>query len=836
MQYLLNRPILGTEVSLPVKRLLLFFSLGLIVSAALYNVIYSFFNISTFWLFLAVVTIIIVLIALICLAKMKFHTGIFVMSFILGSSMGLFSAYQKTAGLLPVSYIGIDVEIKGCIQGFPQLRERHTSFYLGHLDVAGKKWKGKVRLNWYGSFVKVVPGQCWHLTARLKRPHSASSPVTPDFELFMLRQNLVATGYVRNIPEPLLISEKQNGLDYLRWHISHWLKDTLANQWGSVAGIFSALLVGDKQSITKEQWDLFNSTGVTHLLVISGLHIGLIAWLGYLLSKLLALIGCWPLHRWPLQRFSAVIGLLMAYSYALLAGFSVPVQRALIMLGVGLTGVLINRKTSPVMLWLIAFAVVLALDPLAAFNRGFWLSFIAVAALIYGLLAKTEIEARLKYCRTKRSFIQFLSMVQLRLLKALRAQWVVSCALWPCLALAQQPVSFFSFLINLFSIPLIAVVLVPMAMLALATSLFSETLALVLLNGCAYLLEKWVFVLNFFYSHPSSTVMLPGPTMVAVLFAMVGIACLLSPRGLGVRGLSLPCFCPWFFGVTSSLPDGQFKLALLDTGVGVATVIHTRQHSMLLLSGKEFAQGSSYALKKVVVPYLNLNRIKMPDRVIISGKKYEKLAVLSAIDETMTMKLLAVKPSMKNDAFLKVGSESIGINAHVDIWHWNGVKFSFLQLPQVVKKGVYSTYLGNNLSKEAFVFSDMSGVVMVEGVSRSVLVMPELSGNSEKYVASYLKRVSPVDMLIASGKNALSNRLIDAIKPRHLLLAADYRYRFRFPSEAVVTRVKTISDQTKIFVTWREGTIQCDSRLNALCTGYRRNRLIYWSKWLTNEG
>src|SRR5690606_6219608 len=147
--------------------------------------------------------------------------------------------------------------------------------------------------------------------------------------------------------------------------------------------LIKALTIGDHYGITDEQWALFSATGTNHLMVISGLHLGLVALLGYWLCVGAARLFPPLLLRMPAPRLGALGALLAAWAYAGLAGFSLPVQRSLIMVAALMLGRLLARQTSPFQSLCVALGLVLAADPLAPQNTGLWLSFGAVALLLY---------------------------------------------------------------------------------------------------------------------------------------------------------------------------------------------------------------------------------------------------------------------------------------------------------------------------------------------------------------------------------------------------------------------------------------------------------------------
>jgi len=334
-----------------------------------------------------------------------------------------------------------EVSVQGVIVGFPQKRKSVWTFTLDHVSVDGLPLRGRIRLSWY-SYQALKPSQCWHVLARLKKPYGLVSPGAFDAEAWLRRERVAYTGYVVNDRgNHCLGSVSSWGLDAWRYKLAAHIKNSLPNIDSSLG---QALLLGNKGGISKDDWELFNQAGTTHLLVISGLHIGLIFMFGYLLLRGLKCFRLLPLHLIAFPRLAVMVGLFLGGIYALLAGFSVPVQRALIMLLCGCVGTLFDVKFNPSTVWLTALTSVLLIDPMATMSAGFWYSFIAVAALLLVFSNRSgEVSLWRRWCLP---------------------QWGVFIALLPLLSWFGQASSCWSPFINLISIPLVGLIIVPSLM------------------------------------------------------------------------------------------------------------------------------------------------------------------------------------------------------------------------------------------------------------------------------------------------------------------------------------------------------------------------------------
>ena len=308
-------------------------------------------------------------------------------------------------------------------------------------------------------------GDGWRLTVRLRRPHGLSNPHGFDRERWLWEHGIGATGYLRDGP-------RDPAPQYLGPQGAHPVE--AARQWVSErivarvpdacsAGVLAALVVGDQSAIDRGDWALFRETGVAHLMSISGLHVTVFAWLATALmgAGWRRLAPVWPraLLVLPAPVAAGWGGLLLAAAYALFSGWGVPAQRTVLMLAL-VVGLRLGARRWPwPAVWLLAMVAVLALDPWALMQPGFWLSFVAVGILFAsGDRAHREGDggqAPLGWGRRAGR----------ALVGLLREQGVVTLALAPLSLLLFGQVSLVGLVANLVAIPWVTLVVTPLAML-----------------------------------------------------------------------------------------------------------------------------------------------------------------------------------------------------------------------------------------------------------------------------------------------------------------------------------------------------------------------------------
>ncbi|MGI9274715.1 MAG: DNA internalization-related competence protein ComEC/Rec2 [Endozoicomonas sp.] len=705
--------------------------------------------------------------------------------FLLGLAIGINHGYDIRSKWLPENLEGQELTLIGSVAGLPS-----ESGSLSRFDFRVSGWEGieaedsprKLRLTWYGSPL-LEPGQQWQMTVKLRHPHGNTSPGAFDLEAWAAREGIQATGYVKNGE---WLSDKAGRLvdhrDQLRQLIRNWVADHVS---ADVSALLAALLVGDKSGISPEQWQLLNTTGTTHLMVISGLHIGLIATLGYWLVFGAGWLGLLPIKLIPRPRLAAIASLLAALTYAMLAGFSIPVQRALVMAAVAMTGPLFGIRPRASSLFLVALAGVLSIDPLAVTSVGFWYSFSAVAALLFGLSGRRG----------------SVGLVE----KLLAPQWVVFIILCPMLLYNQQSVSPVSPLINLVAIPLVGGVVVPLSLFSVLVAGVTEPAGIFLLQGAGTLLQWWMSVLQQLSQLSPTLPVLAGASPVGILLTVAGAFLWLLPQGVGLRWLTPFFLLPWLFPELSQPELGSAHVAVLDVGQGLSVLIRTSEHAMLYDTGDGVA-GRFTQAERVILPYLRRQGVNSLDRIMISHGDRDHAGGLETIARGMPV----------SDVY--AGSPVPDFQGHISAcvpgqsWQWDGVDFEVLAGGQ----GGLRT-------------NDCSCVLKVTANGRSFLLAGDIGKGVE---ASLLETGSPVesDILLVphhGSKHSCSDAFLERVGADIALVSAGYRNRFGHPSVQALARIRKAG--ARVLNTADRGTLSFILGNGTLdVSGFRQKERRYW--------
>jgi competence protein ComEC len=648
----------------------------------------------------------------------------------------------------------------------------------------------------------VRPGQRWALTVRLQRPHGNANPGGFDYEVWLLEQGVRATGYVRAgaanrmldafVPRPGVVVERVREL--LRTRI----QAALAGR--TYAGVVVALVVGDQRGIDQADWQVFNRTGIGHLISISGLHItmiaGVAAWMVSALWRRSFFTDAQLPLRLPAQKAAALAGALVALAYVLLAGFGVPAQRTLYMLSVVALALWTGRLTAVSHVLCAALGLVVLLDPWAVLWPGFWLSFGAVAVILFAGHGR---------------IVPPPPGLRGALLAAGRTQWAVTAGLVPLTLLLFGQVSVVSPLANAVAIPLVSFVVTP---LALAGSLLPGPPGdwlLLLAEGCIELLAG---LLRALAGWPAAVWRAPVPQAWVFALGLAGTAWMLMPRGWPHRWAGAVALLPLLLQVPDHPDAGTFRVTAFDVGQGMALLVETAGHRLLYDTGPAYAPGADGG-SRVILPYLRMRGIAALDGIVVSHSDLDHAGGALALLEGADVGWVA---SSLPDGHPIVGAARRHVRcAAGQHWAWDGVTFDVLH-------PTAGSYADAALTPNA-----RSCTLRIANGRTAILLAGDIEAPQE---AALLERAGMrlrADVLLAphhgSGTSS-TPAFLQAVQPGTAIFQVGHRNRYRHPKAEVferygalgVTRLRT--DEAGAL------TIDFDGTVDTI--GYRADHARYW--------
>ncbi len=374
-------------------------------------------------------------------------------------------------------------------------------------------------------------GQVIKILASLNPP---SEPIIPDgfnFRRYLYFQGIGAVGFVYNEPE--ILSSPIKGflnIQRLRYHISTKLYDYLSPQSASIA---AALLVGYKNAISDSDKQAVRDSGLAHMLAISGLHVGLFAGtLFFLIRFLLAFFPNIALY-YPVKKIAAIIALLGAVFYMLLAGSTVPTQRAVFMVGIVFLAIILDR--SPISLRLVAASalIILLFRPESLLSASFQMSFAAVTCLIYFYDITRPIWTKFytKGNLIKRAASYFIAVTITTV--------IASIATSPFALYHFGQVSFVGSIANLVAVPLLTFVIMPFALLSIIFMPLGLSYFPITIMGWG--IEKMLEIAYWAASLPHAILLVPLWSFISFITIILSIIFMILWKGYG-KVIAIPFF------------------------------------------------------------------------------------------------------------------------------------------------------------------------------------------------------------------------------------------------------------------------------------------------------
>ncbi len=689
---------------------------------------------------------------------------------------------------LPATLESQDVVVTGTVCSLPQHTERYLKFDLDveKLTHQGRAHSspGRIRLRDYRTDVHVRAGDRWRLRVRLKRPHGFHNPGGFDYEAWLLRHRIRAVGYVRD--------DAANQFLGRSWLSLHGFRQTVRDRLHTAVpattrrGLFTALAVGDRGGISDQDRETFWRTGTSHLIAISGLHVGLVSGLVYWFGgRLWRCFGNAMLYL-PAPKFAAGVGLLAAIVYAALAGFSIPTQRAVILLVIVLGGIIAGRDGNIWRLYSLAVLAVLLWDPLAAMDPSFWLSFGALFVILFLSVGRAG-----QYSRWRRW---------------VNTQVAVSVGIAPLVIAIFQGVSVVSPVANLLSIPVFAFVVVPATLIsACLLMLGSEQLGAYGFVVIDYLLDWFWPILEGLAHIDFAIFWRPTASMYSLACGAIGIAWVLLPRGIPARWLGGVWVLPVLLVSPPAPKAGAVKMTVLDVGQGLSVVVQTATQTMVYDTGARFSDRFDIG-KAVLVPFLRDQGIDVVNTLVVSHGDNDHIGGLhSLLRQRAVERRLSSVPDQVPRALGCVPGRG---------WTQDQVQFKVLS-PFVDRPPAHN---------------DSSCVIQIVSRYGTVLLTGDIEAPSEgELLESYGASLKSDILLVPhqGSKSSSTHAFLAAVRPRAAVVSAGYRNPYGHPDDTVINRYRRIG--VPVYNTAETGAITIELGAHGTSINlYRYDHARYW--------
>ena len=758
----------------------------------------------------------------------------------IGACWATHQAQARLADALSEDNVNLVSRVELQITGLPQGDDYESRFEARVLSARPAGVPSRIQVSWFAPgaarmsggrvpgargtpLPAIMPGQIWQAALVLRRPSGTRNPAGFDYEGWMFQRGVRAQGTVRGTPSLQGDAPTRTAgvaIQRLRWHLREAMAGALeGTRYGPV---LIALALGDQAGVQASDWEIFNLTGITHLVSISGSHVTLIAAFAGMLA-----MGGWKRLNWrgrapaswvPAQVAGACAALLVAAAYCLLAGWGVPARRTFFMLAVVAVAAMCRVPMTPWRVLPAAAALVSALDPWSPLAPGFWLSFGAVAVLMQaGAAAVDGARGETWWQKTWQG-----------MRAATHLQWVITLALTPVLAYLFQQVPLVSPFANAIAIPVVSFVVTPLALLAalllpipylgvigawgawIGEKAFAAMM--IPINGLSQL--DWAFF---------TVAAAPWPYL---LLAIAGIFIALREPGWPARAMGWTLALPVLCWSPSRPAPGEWRITAVDVGQGAGVVVETARHTLLYDTGVRYGVDSD-AAQRAIVPFLRAQRIKALDVLVVSHADLDHAGGMRSVLASLRVK--AVHSSFDVPAYLRRESRMGQATGDAPVlpgpvqdcvaghsWTADEVVFTYLHPdePSATRKS-------RDRNAE-------SCVLRIAGRHHAALLTGDIpSAQEARMVARGLPKADWVLAAHHGAGTSSSAAFVGAVEAQHVVAQAGHNNRFGHPVPAVALRWERAG--ARFWRSDRHGAVVASSRAAGLhVEAERMVRPRYW--------
>jgi len=655
---------------------------------------------------------------------------------------------------------------------------------------------GRLRMTWYQPHDLPLPGELWQLQVKLRRPHGYVNPHGFDYEGWLYRKGIGATGYVlAEGDNRKLTVTPVNAIARIRRHFVTRVSALLPDD--DAAAVLMAIGVGARHKITREQWDRYAATGTSHLMAISGLHIGLAAGSMFLFSWLLLAPFC---TRRNVRDLAALVAILAAGAYAMVSGMAVPAQRAFLMaLVVAIALALRRRVPGPAMLAIPGLFIFL-LDPVAILLPGFKLSFAAVGILY--------ISAQQHFRATLIPVCQRAGPLVTHTRRLIYLQFTLLAGLFPLTVVLFDRVAIAAPFVNLLALPLFNFVTVPLCLFGMLLDGPLQGAGDVLLRWAYESIRVVLMLVNLVAERPWLQFALPALGGVYALVAVLPLLHIILPPAWPGRRLAWVAIVAILLYKPPAPPPGCLDYSVLDVGQGLAVVLRTRQHVLLFDTGPAFRSGSNTA-ELVILPFLRSVGIEKLDKLIVSHADQDHAGGFAALLQSLQIDQILVGERVAQS---QAAQTQCTAGYH---WSWDSVSF------EVLHPRNSSAWQGN----------DLSCVVLVSIGDTRLLLTGDIEAPVEKLLlhAAMLTQADIVLVPHHGSGTSSSQPFVAALRPALAIVSAGFGNRWGMPRTDVVQRWEDVG--ATLFNTATAGAISqriCGSGGAGPVARARVSSMKYW--------
>ncbi len=690
------------------------------------------------------------------------------------------------------------VTITGKISNTPIVYDNLISFQFQLESIDGQQltgfWNSSVQLNWYSPKKSPGHGEYWEFQVRLKPLHGYSNPYGFDYERWGWANKIIARGYIDSKKEQRLIQTSTDRVIQWRTNLSMAIKNSqLPN-----TALIQSLITGDKKQMSKIERDSFQNSGLAHLLAISGLHIGMVALMSFFFLSRAWKLSSWLCLKIPAMDIAIIGTVIISTTYAVVSGWGIPVQRALLMLVLFSVNHLLRIRWQLFDILLFALCILTALNPVSILSTSSWLSFGAVF-IIVGLL---------RYNRSSKPETQ----------KTQLKSWIIfSILLWlgmmPLTMIVFGKIPMLGFIANLLAIPLMTYFIMPLLLIGALLFLIDDSVAIALWTiadyglSVVYSISEVLAVASWQVSHQQTQ----GLLLSILIFLWFLPRALIDIKTAISATIIISCLV--FFS-TEVLQKPGAKLIVFDVGQGLAALwIEQDSDQMLTYVLIDAAYGNvSYQIAGTTWgPYFKGEGIETIDALLISHADNDHSGGVDYFS-----KKFKTKSAISGQQF--------------------DTKLNFLSCHQNYDVIINSTRIQSIkvYSEQELTFqkdNNKSCIFLLTYKGSRILLPGDIEASAEKRLVEQ-QLLAPVEVLVAPHHGSMTSSSSDFVKltqPQFVLFSTGYLNRYKFPRNEISKRY--LAQGSQLLNTAESGAIECEWNREGEFMGCYGHRKSEWGRW-----
>ena len=709
--------------------------------------------------------------------------------------------------LLSLANRGAKVIVEGTVREQPRISNEGGRFVLRSdrifIEGIGQKVREDLQVNIFQNMRVFSPGEKIRFPAKLRPFNNFNNPGRYNYESAMKLRGISCTASVSDGRKVVLIGEGElefplEILEKARRPIRSFFRSALSPRNDA---LFRALILGERQGIDPELREIFNKTGLGHVLAVSGLHIGLVAWLAFTLVKGLLSLSYGLALKADIRKVAAIITVFPVVAYTCLAGFHVSSQRAMIMALAYLFSIIIGREKEVWSTLSLAALVVLAVNPYALFTVSFQLSFCAVvgilwlAPILYRKIPMPEETGGMRNTILQPLYAHLIGLSVVTLSAVI--------FLLPIISFYFHRVSLVSIPANLTVVPILGLWVIPMGLLA-AMSLPIPFLADVFIGLGALGLDAMIGIIHFWGRFPWAAFWVITPSLLEGLLFYGLLLIGFSVKHRSWKRIALLLILVLFAGDISywiyrTRFDTNFTVTYLDVRQGNAALIQFPGKERMLIDGGGFSQDNFDVGRMVIAPFLFRSKILQIDYLVLTHPQSDHLNGLRFIASNFRPKEFwhngdkGESRSFKD--LMKILNEKRTKKVTPADWkesrEISGVQIELLH--PLSERGEIP------ISQKGLSLNDNSLVLKFSFKGTSFLFPGDLERAGEEVVMSNSGSLLKSDILLAAhhgARNSSSQSFLERVRPNICVISSGSSNPFSFPHPETLQRLTDIGCRT----------------------------------------